>query len=124
MTLDTSGVVCVVDDPADRYGFREFYWTDLSPFAQGYIEAALRDYLMRNLGPLASGDILGFSDLAPETLAAMMKDCERYLSHGRRRELQQPQDGAALWETRQMDISPAFPPITLYLGDDGRIYQR
>lgn len=128
-TLDTSGVV-YVQSPyiTDRDSKIAKRWSDLSPFVQGYIEAMLRDYLTRNLGPLASGDILGFSDLAPETLSRILKDCgpdSRGYVHptGATMGIANTFEGGGLfWRTRQEGMWAGFPPQRTTLSNDGLIY--
>lgn len=82
-------------------------------------------------------------DLAPETLATMREDCERFLSAneadiGDRTEdaghdfwLTRNHDGAGFWDggwpeeegKRLTDAAHAFGEVYLYVGDDGKIYQ-
>lgn len=75
----------------------------------------------------------GFSDLAPETLARIMEDCERYITHAKRKEHDQRffRDNAGLgevfWAVRQTDKAVwayVFRPLTPYLGEDGKVYLR
>jgi hypothetical protein len=119
MPLDTSGIVPRCAPTTDPRILGPIGWHDLNPFVQAYVEAAINSL---------SGDFVGvwtpdrgprFSDLAPETLAGMLKDCEdfrllapRWISHG----------GAFFWCERQADRAPGFPPLRVTLGDDGRIY--
>ena len=134
-TFDTSGAV-EVQPMSETEGSIRIRWSDLSPFAQGYIEAAFASASVPNTPNLThrgvymitpNGDrrAVAFSDLAPETLAAMLGDCEAVregsLAAYKRRT---PHAGGLFWETRKRGGLSAFPPITLYLGDDGRIYQR
>lgn len=82
------------------------------------------------------------SDLAPETAAAMRKDCEAFLTaHAALVEGQEEQAGHDFWLNRNghgagfwdgdwpepaattLDkASKAFGEVNLYVGDDGRIY--
>lgn len=164
--LDTSGEVGIM--PAGRWNERFMRWSDLSPFAQGYIEAAFESVLSAELfaeragwswsatqegwieGPndLVRGrtasdacimscidvEPLGFSDLAPATLAAMLEDCERALAT--KLWGNSAIDGGVFWSERmkeafsgfyngaQADLIHAFPPVTLYLAHDGKVHQR
>lgn len=131
--LDTSGAV--IREPQPQGGPLYWHWFDLSPFAQGYVEAALRSLRDGDLGYLPWSTIkkdCGFANLAPETLAAMLKDCEatplsRPYAHART--AHQIADargaGARFWELRQRGEFPkTFPPRALYLGNDGKVYQR
>lgn len=65
---------------------------------------------------------VGFSDLAPETLARIIADCERWqrlYPKGRSGH----EGGAYCWELRQAQHveRPDFPPLTVQLGDDGKV---
>jgi hypothetical protein len=81
---------------------------------------------------------LGFSDLAPETLARIMEDCERIQT----RPISATHNwgtntlaGKMFWRDRatgfaglglepRIRYSEVFPPLTVYLGDDGKVYLR
>lgn len=142
-TLDTSGGVA---RPLTEDGYADgwLYWSDLSPFAQGYIEAALlsasldtahtRDCeYVTSEGPAGCTCPAGrfgyrrpirFDWLAPETLASMLADCafpdhRREWENGLRRE-----DGAAFWRNRQAGQWPSLSPVTLILADDGKVRRR
>lgn len=132
-TLDTSGVVyvlvpgCVTERPR--------VWSDLSPFAQGYVEAALTEFVeLSRLAPGKHTFWVGFRHLAPETLAVILRDCEAFntrigdASHNRG-------IGAKFWESRragftsfwslhQAEFRAAFPPLQPYLSDEGRVCLR
>lgn len=69
-----------------------------------------------------------FSDLAPETLAAIRKDCAaandgKWLGYR-----DTAGCGAMFWKERQQGFlngdGPKFPPLTVSLGDDGKVYLR
>lgn len=75
---------------------------------------------------------LGFSDLAPETLARIITDCERYAS--KFSPSPNISAGADFWRNRQRTAfhfvdgetcrslkSMGFPPTTVQLGDDGKV---
>lgn len=123
-TFDTSGGVFVTATPAegDRMGYR---WSDLSAFTQGYVEAMMataNETLSYN--PKHPFRANGFSDLAPETLARIIADCEGFLS------VQEPssaafrasaETGGIFWRNRQAGGYPTFPPLTVQLGDDGKV---
>lgn len=71
--------------------------------------------------------MLGFSDLAPETLARFMEDCERVLSA----RSVHPADtnhteGRNFWSLRQDGYyrPEQLEPLTLYLADDGKVHHR
>lgn len=125
--LDTSGGVRVPDallgEPRERSS--EWRWSDLSPFAQGYIEAAFESVEWpdpaEGFGPSGTPR---FSDLAHATLAAMLEDCERWKCQFPRVGAQE--DGMAFWVLRNAQFvrRSNFPPLTLYLADDGKIHQR
>lgn len=123
--LDTSGSVGPMpgwEKPVptcDRF----IFWEKLDPLTQGYAEAQLREVF--EWGTLADGKPYGFRHFAPETLATMMADCaawrKAYCKVG-----DTPKDGAKFWELRQLQLvhRPDFPPLTLYLSDDGKIMAR
>lgn len=126
-TLDTSGAVYL--PIAGIAGTNKVAWSDLSPFAQGYIEALFASVA----GAFDEGRVwrrpVAFRDLAPETLACIIADCEAF---------QKPAIGAAdwivfnratggdFWRDRQAHQLTAhstrqFPPLTVTLGDDGKV---
>lgn len=63
---------------------------------------------------------LGFSDFHPSTLAAILKDCERFTKlYG---EWPLRDHGEGFWKGRQKDKhSPEFPPQTPSLDDEGKV---
>ncbi len=70
--LDTTGEVTrVYGLPFCGAKAADVMWSDLTPFAQGYIEAMARTFHDRALW---GG--MRFADLAPETLARIITDCE------------------------------------------------
>lgn len=121
-TFDTSGVV-------DLSAYAEggpwlCRWPDLSPFEQGYTRAALRAFSDLLTDKLREPLFVGFSDFAPETLEAIRRDCAAItwrVDHTR-------EQGAAFWHDRQVsgriDRSKDFPPLTITLHDDGKVYLR
>lgn len=121
-TLDTSGFV---DGPPAGVRTKRIYWSDLSPFEQGYVEAMLRGQQFRrgaNAPPW-----VGFSDLAPSTLEAIRKDCAAYQRrHGS--DTLPASAGAAFWRMRQRGdyVGGLFvwPPLIIYVGCDGKVYAR
>lgn len=66
----------------------------------------------------------GFSDLAPETLAAILRDCEAFLKTPG--QSNRDGDGRSFWALRQKGLYAhiGFPPLNPYLGDDGKVYLR
>lgn len=124
-------------------------WDDLSLFTQGYIEAMLQDLNDKRINSL--GGIFApafrfyvpakFSDLAPETLARIIADCGRYLGQTSIQPHQAAQeDGRAFYALRQsapdyfngpemaqnMEGEPiasvyCFPPLSVQLGNDGKV---
>ena len=129
-TLDTSGHVPV------QYGSRfigdRAFWPDLDPFTQGYVEALLSAASVK-VGGSRLDIPFGFRHLAPETLATMMKDCARATTHAPPRwhvpawAGKTAEEGRKFYRDRQRGdfiVRGLFPPLTLYLGDDGRVYQR
>ena len=134
--LDTSGAVLkpVADIPGiNTPQFHPIQWTDLTPFQQGAVGAALREVAnghgvtQFNEGWRAPR----FSDLAPATLARIMWDCERLweAQKGRMIYVNTQYDGALFWGNRKgpgmlMHYGEVFLPLTLYLGGDGLIYAK
>lgn len=119
-TLDTSGRVSCTD-PTKPCICHAATWDRLDPFTQGYVAALLRDFSANLLQPGEVGPTgveFGFSDLAPETLAQIMDDCKDAASILRRNHL--ADDGRWFWNDGKH--RPGFPPLTPYLGDDGKVY--
>lgn len=112
-TLDTSGHVLGLLEDRDGVGVQVFhYFEDLSPFVQGYVEAALSGY----------GPRLVFSSLEPETLTKAIEDCRRgaALYTKARRD-----DGRHFWRWRQSEgARHGFPPLVFRLSDDGKVSLR
>lgn len=109
-------------------------------FTQGYIEALMRsawgsvEFIVEwwdKRGAYGDKGPLAFSDLARETLAWIMEDCAKIadliagLDH---------RDGKDIWTSRCRGfpgpgtlaeyMRTNFPPLTPYLGDDGKVYLR
>lgn len=138
--FDTSGVV---DAPAGSYltldgqKFLALGFGALSPFVQGYVEMMFREAfeaspMGEGLGPSFDGiPVFAFSDLAAETLSRIIEDCERVCSHlptqyasfwGVRPEpFDQERNGRLFWKDRQSGLRKNFPPLTLTLGEDGKV---
>lgn len=128
VALDTSGTVPKPSTPHHVTG--SWAWSDLDPFTQGYVRAALRESAatmqIRVVGNIVADP--GFADLAPETLAAIMKDCATM--QGVYKAAKSEADGATAYRLRQTgkwDAPPPFSvvylkPIHLSLGNDGLIY--
>jgi hypothetical protein len=106
------------------------YWSDLSPFVQGYVEAMMQAAnevvwpgIPQFRNAMGGALDLKFSDLAPENLARIMEDCERFAKEFG--EWPGKEHGYGWWIGRQRgSYSPQFPPLTVYLGDDGKVYLR
>lgn len=123
--LDTSGVV--EWRPTFERQAMVWAWTDLSPFKQGYVEALFAS-LPRELIAEWSDRVLplvypGFRHLAPEALALILKDCAGYAPAEPRayNEDSLRQMGRAFWVLRARGVLPAFPPLAVYLDDDGKV---
>lgn len=116
-------------DPNGRDG-SYLRWENLSPFCQGYVEAMLSGVRVHGVGEYASSRSARFSDLAPETLARIMEDCakgvELSIAPLGRQYNDNASGGACLYEDRQSGrlTGISFPPLTVYLGDEGKIYFR
>mgnify|MGYP003578430623 CR=1 FL=1 len=97
-----------------------FGWSDLSPFTQGYIEALFATFsaeFQKEWG--ASNLQVRFSDLAPETLAGIIADCEAAATA--RGSDGYEATGREFWMVRQAGLIADFPPLTIHLGDDGKV---
>lgn len=148
--LDTSGTVHAVPGGPAKQGTHhpvDLDWCDLSPFAQGYVEAMARtnyeavalspsdndgDGQCKHCGRNNAGAEDGpcsdtcprqnihFSDLAPETLSRIIADCDAMERHLRRERM--TTTGGRAWELRQSGFWPkTWPPLTVQLGDDGKV---
>lgn len=130
--LDTGGVVRISARPfGGGSDMMEVRWSDISPFEQGYVEGMLSGPVMMTTAQLVTrGDTTGFArfgfrDLAPSTLAAIRKDCSEAVTKLRRFDLWETEDadaGRRLWIERQAGNLADFPPLTLSLGEDGKVY--
>ncbi len=142
--FDTSGAVWV--DPAECPGIG-WLWSDLSPFAQGYVEAlfasawADEDELIADLigafdGPAGMFDERGergpqFTDLSPEALAMILADCASMeaIATGFGVKKIDAAKGRNFWNGRQAFggyrltsvTSVAFPPLRVFLNDTGKV---
>jgi hypothetical protein len=116
---------------------------NINKFLQAYITAAL--WSSTDEATLEGGEFLdanyGFADLAPETLAKMKADCERFQAENTSDiDGKEEQAGHDFWLTRNFHGSgywdgdwpeagdrltaacEKYPEVTLYVGDDGLIY--
>lgn len=126
--LDTSGYVPVPLSP-ESDNAECVVWQSLSPFAQGYMEAAaeaLYDALIvQGWSPEAAASAVAFSNWAPETLARIMEDCAkaadlRSVPFGH---VYNPNSagGLCFWADRQAGCMRPFPPLTISLNNDGNV---
>lgn len=129
--LDTSGRVRAA--PNAPHAANWYCWSDLTPFAQGYVEAMLRDLDARRMAhyqdrrrrglPEAVPICPRYSWLAPATVERITVDCAKLAAlYGFSTEKQ----GRLVWWLRneQMVSRPGFPPLTPFLSDDGLIMLR
>lgn len=96
-------------------------WSDLPPFTQGYIKALLASSQLNKIGKKLGAfmGVAGFSDLAPETLARIIADCE---DHRRAFSLEdQRAMGRKFWFERQDGDFFTYPIMTVHLGSDGKV---
>jgi hypothetical protein len=119
-THDTSGAVEIPNSGGQVR--RGWLWSDLSPFEQGYVEGMLGEL---DRSKVCWTDGIGhvspqFSDLAPETLEAIRKDCAAYTRFDPFG-LDYPKDGARFYHLRQTGHFPSYPPLTVSLGGDGKV---
>lgn len=97
-------------------GYIDWKWLDA--FTRGYTEGVLR----------AAEDTLGgfticgvrFTDFAPETLARIIEDCERYRG---KTSSKSAAVGALFWKNRAANClsDDGWMPLTVTLGDDGKV---
>jgi hypothetical protein len=130
-TLDTSGVVEGPISTPDGQRYDAIGWAFLTPFQQGYVEAlfASLPHGPRLIHPShGAGVYVRFQDLSSETLATILRDCEAYCAGHHRQNCHKSEvEGGSFWRTRQAAgyvRDGRFPPLTPYLGDDGRVYLR
>lgn len=135
--LDTSGVV---DAPAGKLFNGErvgCIWSDLTPFTQGYVGALFAGVMPEDGAPVVIDPRTGgrhlshsfrFSDLAPATLARIIEDCALSLADHLGGYTDSVTSGGMFWRERRANqlngTDPYFPPLTPYLGDDGKVYLR
>lgn len=108
--LDTSGYVVFPASEDAPWENPSVEWSDLNPFTQGYT-----DKVLRKIGA-------PFHMLAPETLTQIMNDCGSFqstLCPDKSADM-----GRCFWQTRQNNFWESFPPLTPYLGEDGKVYLR
>lgn len=111
--LDTSGSVLDIRPYGGVQGRTHIEWSDLTPFAQGYVEAAMQAlgtelrhdpgrYLDGGSNVEYIGEELAFHMLASESLGRIIADCDRYLGQTSILPHQvTPQDGRDFYTLRQ-----------------------
>lgn len=120
-TLDTSGAVYTPKPTPNTMMPGRTEWSDLSPFEQGYVEACLRALVITDADILdhiersGCSPLPGFSDLHPETLSAIRKDCAAYAGPFFK------SDGSTVWAMRQKGLQPQLPPLTVALDDAEKV---
>jgi hypothetical protein len=124
-TLDTSGFV---EGRPQGIRTKRVYWTDLTPFQQGYVEALFASAVgspdfWANDHKAGYPDHVGFSDLSPEALALILRDCAQYEDGARAVGLwsNTADIGGHFWRVRQSGAFPEFPPLTVTLSDAGKV---
>lgn len=126
--LDTSDSVTLWDHKGP-WPYRKYVrWEHLDAFTQGYIEAMfftsdeeLADERMAHNPSDDARLSLGFSDLAPETLARIIEDCDWLCTDASIRRTSRDL-GREIWAERQAGNVAHLVPLTAYLGDDGKVY--
>lgn len=123
-TLDTSGIVPVPVTGQDGYAKR-ITWPDLDAFTQGSGEAMARDLYKRLLSegstPEDAAKAVAFHNWAPGTLARIIATSDLALGLGAPNTVEA---GARHWAIEQANSVSPFPPLVLYLGDDGKVHLR
>lgn len=132
-TFDTSGVVYIGTDPAQPGG--HVAWSDLTPFAQGFVEGLFASLKQTGFGPVlpfgAGTDLLvAFSDLSPDALALILRDCEALTQSETFTFANTTEAGSYCWQMRQIGwpavvggpvLRGRFPPLRPVLNDSGQI---
>lgn len=129
-TLDTSGAVEIPttvpwtpSHEAHAGPVRIVRWPDLDAFTQGYVEALLKNLIVdqqtNSRGETIHEQDAGFSDLSPEALAMILADCAAW--HKSHPGSTRRAHGQRLWTERQLGTLDRFPPLTVSLGDDGKV---
>lgn len=128
-TLDTSGRVEV--HPPGSWIAPARAWADLTPFAQGFLEAAakaLYERLRLSAGGCtheAAWAATTFRNWSPEALALILRDCSDCKDVPGCAPLSDTADtGKMFWEMRQTEGLPRWPALTPYLSDDGKVCLR
>jgi hypothetical protein len=101
-------------------------WSDLDPFTQGYIEALFASKPLLELPQNGEDNqpAPGYRHLARETLARIIEDCDRRVTH---EDIRWASDeagrnsGRVFWRLQQDNDLSCFPPLTITLGDDGKV---
>ncbi|MBP7704158.1 MAG: hypothetical protein KA105_02595 [Caulobacter sp.] len=102
-------------------------WSDLTPFAQGYVEAMFADEATQDALMDENGRVrFGFRHLAGDTLKRIVEDCEALRGVGRNSRV----NGYACFQRRQEqapcgpfeEVWTGFPPVTVFLSDEGLIF--
>lgn len=128
-TLDTSGrVECASSFQPIGWAI----WSDLTPFQQGYIEAALRSYwlTLALAGPMFA-ERCAFRHLAPSALERILKDCACFenLAGGLGLTKLGEREGRYFYVGRNSGsltdaFAAAFPPLHVFLNDAGQVVLR
>ena len=121
--LDTSGAVIVGPRSAWDTVPIKWRWQDLDAFTQGYIEAMMPALNTATCFPVFDDGWrrARFSDLAPETLARIIEDCDWLCTDASIRRTSRDL-GREIWAERQAGNVAHLVPLTAYLGDDGKVY--
>lgn len=127
-SFDTSGTVRLPLGSSGGVTETALYrWPDLTPFAQGYVEALFAEFNARAGEAYEITQPAGFSHLSPEALALILRDCEP-APNSQAAISVAPHIAAELgrqfWARRQAGEYRAFPPLTPYLSDDGKVCLR
>lgn len=125
-TLDTSGHVL---GPPNKHGDLEvsvFHrFAELDSVTQGYVRAAFAGPATWTEGRCLTvlHEWAGFSDLHPDTLAGMIRDCAHVQESSNPPPYPNTEHGGAVfWDRRQRGVaSPTYPPLTLSLDDAGKV---
>lgn len=128
--IDTTGTVLGLTLPNGKGGVQPdgaWTWDALDAFTQGYIEAAAEDLVRRMLDDPDATYSVGqcrsagsFAAFAPETLARIIEDCAWLCTDAASRAAN-AEAGREAWAVRQAGKMAHAEPLTVLLGDDGKV---
>jgi hypothetical protein len=131
--LDTSGAIEMRRDllangvPAEP---DRVVWPELTPFEQGYVEALLVEAWREIQGNFGRPTGFPFCRLAPSALERTRKDCAArfsgWVEHPNNTYVRADDvvEGQRFWRDRQSGVCTDFPPLSVFLDNDGLVNVR